>query len=213
MQTRCIVKGEAQKNPLFWRFSGGFWIYQDRLFSRNSTRKPLNLIKSPIFTNAPCKSTCLYNAPSMHIVDRNPQNFLQATPQKEFEKGLQKRFPRSYPCEVLLFGAFCPLLSSAEKKVPTGCFCSLGSCFGCLLLDSRRIQSLTSIGFTSDAQRLSTSSGKKWHLYFEFCRVFVVFPFFVVSCECFLWCAITICPKTLSLQHLSFGQLILSTIM
>ena len=24
VQTRCIVKGEAQKSPLFWRFSGGF---------------------------------------------------------------------------------------------------------------------------------------------------------------------------------------------
>ena len=35
------------------------------MFSRNSTRKPLNFIKSPIFTNTPCKSTCLYNAPSM----------------------------------------------------------------------------------------------------------------------------------------------------
>ena len=70
VQTRCIVKGEAQKSPLFWRFSGGFCFSQDRLFSRNSTRKPLNLIKSPIFTNAPCKTTCLYNAPSMHTVDR-----------------------------------------------------------------------------------------------------------------------------------------------
>ena len=73
MQTRCIVKGEAQKNPLFWRFSGGFWFSQDRLFSRNSTRKPfirlLNLIKSPIFTNTPCKTACLYNAPSMHTLD------------------------------------------------------------------------------------------------------------------------------------------------
>ena len=59
MQTRCIVKGEAQKNPLFWRFSGGCWFSQDRLFSRNSTRRPLNLIKSPIFTNTPCKSTYL----------------------------------------------------------------------------------------------------------------------------------------------------------
>ena len=48
VQTRCIVKGEAQKNPLFWRFSGSFWFSQDRLFSRNSTRNPLNLIKSPI---------------------------------------------------------------------------------------------------------------------------------------------------------------------
>ena len=24
VQTRCIVIGEAQKSPLFWRFSGGF---------------------------------------------------------------------------------------------------------------------------------------------------------------------------------------------
>ena len=37
----------------------------------NSTRKPLNLIKSPIFTNTPCKSTCLYNAPSMHTVEKS----------------------------------------------------------------------------------------------------------------------------------------------
>ena len=69
VQTRCIVKGEAQKSPLFWRFSGGFWFSQDRLFSRNSTRNPLNLIKSLIFTNAPCKTACLYNAPSMHTVE------------------------------------------------------------------------------------------------------------------------------------------------
>ena len=69
MQTRCIVKGEAQKSPLFWRFSGSFWFSQERVFSRSSTRKPLNLIKSSIFTNTPCKHTCLYNAPSMHTVD------------------------------------------------------------------------------------------------------------------------------------------------
>ena len=76
VQTRCIVKGEAQKNPLFWRFSGGFWFSQDRLLSRNSTRKPLNLIKSPIFTNTPCKPARLYNAPSMHSVDK----ILQSAP-------------------------------------------------------------------------------------------------------------------------------------
>ena len=69
VQTRCIAKGEAQKSPLLWRFSGGFQFSQDRLFSRNSIRKPFKLIKSPIFTNTPCKSTCLYNAPSMHTVD------------------------------------------------------------------------------------------------------------------------------------------------
>ena len=69
VQTRCIVKGEAQKSPLFWQFSGGFWFSEERLFCKNSTRNPLNLIKSPIFTNAPCKSTCLYNAPSVHTVE------------------------------------------------------------------------------------------------------------------------------------------------
>ena len=62
VQTRCIVKGEAQKSPLFWRVSGGFHCL-------SSTRKPLNLIKSLIFTNTPCKSTCLDNAPSMQTVD------------------------------------------------------------------------------------------------------------------------------------------------
>ena len=65
----CIVKGEAQKSPLFWQFFGGFWFSQERLFSRNSTRKPFNLIKSPILTNTPCKSTCLYHAPSMYTVE------------------------------------------------------------------------------------------------------------------------------------------------
>ena len=69
VQTRCIVKGEAQKSPLFGRFSGGFLFSQDRLFSRNSTRKPLNLIKSPIFTNAAYKTAGLYNAPSMHTLE------------------------------------------------------------------------------------------------------------------------------------------------
>ena len=70
-QTRCIVEGEAQKSPLFRRFSGGFGFSQDRQFSGNSTRKPLNLIKSLIFTNDPCKPTCLYNAPNMHTVDES----------------------------------------------------------------------------------------------------------------------------------------------
>ena len=75
IQTRCIVKGEAQKNPLFWRFSGGFWFSQERLFSRNSKRKPLNLITSPIFTNTPCKYACFYNAPSWHTVDFSFSSF------------------------------------------------------------------------------------------------------------------------------------------
>ena len=67
-QTRCIVKGEAQKSQLFWRFSGGFWSSEERLFCKNSTRQPSNLIRSPIFTNTSCKSSFLYNAPSVHTV-------------------------------------------------------------------------------------------------------------------------------------------------
>ena len=92
MQTRCIVKGEAQKSPLFWRFSGGFWFSQDRLFSRNSTRKPLNLIESSIFTNAPCKTTCLYNAPSMHTVHISclKQEFA-----RKRRPSCRQKFPRS----------------------------------------------------------------------------------------------------------------------
>ena len=89
VQTRCIVKGEALKSPLFWRFSRGCWFSQDRLFSRNSTRKPLNLIKSWIFTNTPCKSTCLYNALSMHTVDKTvvkPLNSKKKSWRKNAEK-------------------------------------------------------------------------------------------------------------------------------
>ena len=70
VQTRCIGKCEAQKSPLFWQFSGGLWFSQERLFSRHSTRKPLSLIKSPIFRNAPCKFTCFCNAPSLHSVEK-----------------------------------------------------------------------------------------------------------------------------------------------
>ena len=69
MQTRCIVKGEAQKSPLFWRFSGGFDFLRIACSLRIPQKKPLNLIKSPIFASAPCKTACLYNAPSMHTVD------------------------------------------------------------------------------------------------------------------------------------------------
>ena len=71
VQTRCIVKGEAQKSPLFWRFSGSVWFSQDRLLSRNSTRKPFQFNKIPDFTNTPCKSTCLCDAPGMHTVEES----------------------------------------------------------------------------------------------------------------------------------------------
>ena len=58
-----------QKSLLFWVI---FWLFsQDHLTTcslRIPQENPLNLICiSPIFTNAACKSTCLYNAPSLHI--------------------------------------------------------------------------------------------------------------------------------------------------
>ena len=68
VQTRCTIKGEAQKSPLLAIFWGAL-ISQERLFSRNSTRK-LFCAKSPFFTNTPSKPTCLYSAPSLHIVDQ-----------------------------------------------------------------------------------------------------------------------------------------------
>ena len=68
VQTRCIVKARLRKV----HFSGDFPRVFDFLRIACSLgitqEKPLNLIKSPIFTNAPCKSSFLYNAPSMHTV-------------------------------------------------------------------------------------------------------------------------------------------------
>ena len=91
VQTSCIVKGEAQKSPpaIFW----GLLIFsQEHLFSRNSTREPLNLIKSPIFTNTPCKSTCLYNAPSLHTVDCNrPRNRKRTNRDKSKKRETRKK--------------------------------------------------------------------------------------------------------------------------
>ena len=127
MQTRCIVKGEAQKSPLFWGFSGGFCFSQDRLFSRNSTRKPLNLIKSPIFTNAPCKSTCLYNAPSLHTLDKQERKKYTPPPWKPsffLFRGL--RLYGVYPS----FRTYCvypfPLFSQ-ENGIHHSFFCSVTS--------------------------------------------------------------------------------------
>ena len=93
VQTRYIVKGEAQKSPLFSRFSGNFCFSQDRLFSRNST-KPLNLINSPIFTNTPCKSICLYNAPSMHTVDKKRSSFERPPLERDRQRGREQERER-----------------------------------------------------------------------------------------------------------------------
>ena len=65
---QLLVKGEAQKSPFLFNFLGG-GLSQVRLFSKNSNMGPLNVIRSPVFTSSPCKSICLYYAPSLHIVD------------------------------------------------------------------------------------------------------------------------------------------------
>ena len=102
VQTRCIAKGEAQKSPLFWRFSGSFWFSQERLSSWNSPKNPLNLIKSPICTNTPCKPTCLYNAPSMHTVEfisKSAGKFLaslRGANIKEFKRAIFLKACRSF---------------------------------------------------------------------------------------------------------------------
>ena len=71
VQTRCSVKGETQKSPLFWRFSGVFDFLRIAC-SLGIPQENLKFnIKSPIFTNTPCKSTCIYNAPSMHTVEKS----------------------------------------------------------------------------------------------------------------------------------------------
>ena len=45
----CKRRGSEKSTflAIFW----GFWFSEERLFCKNSTRKPSNLIKSPIFTN------------------------------------------------------------------------------------------------------------------------------------------------------------------
>ena len=70
MSNKVHCKRRGSEKSTFLAIFRGFWFSQHRLFSRKSTRKPLNLVKSPIFTNTPCKSTCHYNAPSMHTVDK-----------------------------------------------------------------------------------------------------------------------------------------------
>ena len=67
-----------------WPGCPGIWVGTSRIWKnfmqgnfglifvpylRIPQENPLNLLKSQIFTNTPCKSTCLYNAPSLHTVD------------------------------------------------------------------------------------------------------------------------------------------------
>ena len=66
VQTRCVVKAEAQKSPL----SGGFLGVFDFLRIACSLGIPQENLQN-FNIKAPCKSTCLYNAPSMHTVEIN----------------------------------------------------------------------------------------------------------------------------------------------
>ena len=54
-QAGCIVKAEAQKSPLFWRFSVLFLFFEDRLLSRNFTRQPLACPSFPCFFWSPAR--------------------------------------------------------------------------------------------------------------------------------------------------------------
>ena len=56
----------SRKTPNFLTI---FWGLRSAHSITIPRRGPLNLIKSPIFTNPPGKSACLYNAPSVHIVE------------------------------------------------------------------------------------------------------------------------------------------------
>ena len=68
VQTRCIVKARLRKV----HFSGDFLGVFDFLriaCSLGIPQETFKFSKIPFFPNAPCKTTCLYNAPSMHTVD------------------------------------------------------------------------------------------------------------------------------------------------
>ena len=87
MQTRCIVKARPRKVHFSGDFLGGFDFLRSACSLGIPQENPLNLIKSPIFTNAPCKTACLYNAPSMHTVEFRPL-FLSALPNLIFLRRL-----------------------------------------------------------------------------------------------------------------------------
>ena len=52
VQTRCIVKGEAQRSPLLGDFLGGFDFLMSACFV-NSTRKPFKFNKITDFYKSP----------------------------------------------------------------------------------------------------------------------------------------------------------------
>ena len=69
--TRCIVKGEAQKSPLFWRFTGVLDFLRSACLLGFPQKKNFKFNRKAdvaFFTNTACKSTYLCNAPSLHTV-------------------------------------------------------------------------------------------------------------------------------------------------
>ena len=65
----CKRRG-SEKSACLADFLGGL-ISQDRLLYefQYGSGDPLHVVKSPILTNTPCKSTCLYNSPVLRTVD------------------------------------------------------------------------------------------------------------------------------------------------
>ena len=74
LQTRCIVKARLRRVHFSGDFLRGFDFLRSACSLGIPQENPLNSIKSPIFTNTPCKFTCLYNAPSIHTVEKRHIN-------------------------------------------------------------------------------------------------------------------------------------------
>ena len=75
-------KRRVSEKSMFLAIFGSVLIVSERLFSRNSSTDPFNLIKAPIFTNTAYKSTCLCNAPSLRFESHHgyPNRHLRELP-------------------------------------------------------------------------------------------------------------------------------------
>ena len=106
----CRRRG-SEKSTLMALFLGAFDYLRSSCSLGIAVWDPSNLIKSPIFTNTPCKPFCLYNAPCVHIVERSLGCFAQAM----MAFGV---FPLFLPLAITAFGC------------PEGYFCLSIKAFG-----------------------------------------------------------------------------------
>ena len=104
VQVECIAKGEAQKSPLLWRFSG---FLRCTFLSKSSSMRPSNFNKITDLASTPCKPTCLYNAPCLKCLHTRDdgRNVKNAT------KSHRKLFSLLHPLQPFSLG-----LSSAPAE-------------------------------------------------------------------------------------------------